>query len=199
MQRTVQHPTTPHPTTPHPTTPLLNPLPPAGQEDRVEAVYREIQEKIGFVPDGLRLYGLSPALLESFVSNISYFNSGERLSPALMAMIRYVVSSDAQCNFCINMNEGFLTNMGLDLDAVRAARTDLNHAPFSAKEKILLKLAATSVSDPDSVNEHDIQEAKANGWSERDIFDVVAQATSNRAFTNVLRTFKVDTQGAFSA
>ena len=189
MQRTVQH----------PTTPLLNPHPPAGQEARVEAVYQAIQKKIGFVPDGLRLYGFSPALLESFVGNISYFNSGERLSPALMAMIRYVVSSDAQCNFCIDMNEGFLTNMGFDLDAVRAARANLDLAPFSAEEKILLKLAAQSVSDPDSVNEHAIEEAKATGWSERDIFDAVAQAASNRAFTYVLRAFKVDAQGTFSA
>jgi len=98
-----------------------------------------------------------------------------------------------------NMNEGFLTNMGFDLDAVRAARNNLDSAPFPAKEKLLLKLAVKSVHDPDSISAHDVQEAKANGWSERDIFDVVAQAASNRAFNYVLRTFKVDAQGAFAA
>lgn len=183
----------------HHVKPLVNPIPPAGQEGRVEAVYQAVKSHIGFVPDGLRLYSFSPALLETFVGNISYFNSGERLPPALMAMIRYVVSSEAKCNFCIDMNEGFLTNMGYDLDAVRAARTHLDSAPFSAKEKILLKLAIKSVNDPDSVSEHEIQEAKANGWSERDVFDAVAQAASNRAFNYILRTFKVDAQGVFPA
>ena len=183
----------------HHVKPLLNPVPPAGQENRVEAVYQAIQKHLGFVPDGLRLYSFSPPLLETFVGNVSYFNSGERLSPALMAMIRYVVSSEAKCNFCIDMNEGFLTNMGFDLDVVRAARNNLDSAPFPANEKILLKLAVKSVNDPDSVSAHDVQEAKDNGWSERDIFDAVAQAASNRAFNYVLRTFKVDAQGAFAA
>jgi len=61
----------------HHVKPLLNPIPPAGQENRVEAVYQAIQNHIGFVPDGLRLYSFSPPLLETFVGNVSYFNSGE--------------------------------------------------------------------------------------------------------------------------
>ena len=178
--------------------PLLIPQAPAGEEGRVDAVFGAIKQHIGFVPDGLRLFSFSPALLESFVGNISYFNSGERLTPSLMAMIRYLVSWESKCHFCIDMNEGFLTGMGLDLDAIRAARNNPEVAPLPEKEKPLLRIALKSVNDPESVNDKDIQAAKAQGWSDRDIFDVVAQATSNRALNYVLRTFKVESQGAFS-
>lgn len=178
--------------------PLITPHAPAGEEGRVNSVFDAIKQHIGFVPDGVRLYSFSPALLENFVGNISYFNSGERLTPSLMAMIRYLVSWESKCHFCINMNEGFLTNMGLDLDAIRAARNNPEAAPLPAKEKPLLMLALKSVNDPESVNDQDIQAAKAQGWSDRDIFDVVAQAASNRAFNYVLRTFNVESQGAFS-
>ena len=183
----------------HQVKPLLNPQAPIGEESRVDAVFQAVKNHIGFVPDGLRLYSFSPPLLEAFVGNVSYFNSGERISPALMAMIRYMVSTEAGCHFCIDMNEGFLTNMGLDLDAVRAARTNPDSAPFPAKEKVLLSLAVKAVHDPDSVSEKDMEEARAQGWSDRDIFDAVAQAASNRAFSYVLRAFKVESQGAFSA
>ena len=179
-------------------TPLLNPQAPHGEEARVDAVFDAIQKHLGFVPDALRLYSFSPPLLESFVGNVSYFNSGERLPPSLMAMIRYLVSWEAKCHFCIDMNEGFLTNMGLDLDAVRAARGKPDAAPIPAKEKPLLMIALKAVNDPDSVAEEDIQAARAQGWTERDIFDVVAQAASNRAFNYVLRTFNVESQGAFA-
>lgn len=179
--------------------PLLNPQSPQGQEARVDAVFDAIKQHIGFVPDALRLYSFSPPLLETFVGNISYFNSGERLSPALMAMIRYQVSSEAKCNFCIDMNEGFLTNMGLDLGAVRAARGNPDIAPLPAKEKVLLKIAVKAVQQPDSIGEQEIQDAKTQGWSERDIFDAVVQAANNRALNFVLRTFKVDAQGVFAA
>lgn len=179
--------------------PLLNPQPPHGEEARVDAVFDAIQKYIGFVPDALRLYSFSPPLLESYVGNISYLNSGERLSPALMAMIRYLVSSEAKCNFCIDMNEGILSNMGVDLGAVRAARGNLDQAPLNDKEKVLLKLAVKAVQQPDSIGEADIQEAKKHGWSERDIFEVVVQAANMRSLNYVLRTFKVEAQGAFAA
>ncbi len=178
--------------------PLITPQVPAGEEGRVDAVFSAVKQYIGFIPDGLRLYSFSPALLETYVANISYFNSGERLAPSLMAMIRYLVSWEAKCNFCIDMNEGFLTNMGLELDSIRAARNNAELAPIPAKEKPLLMIALKSVNNPESVNAQDVQAAKAQGWSDRDIFDVVAQAASNRAFSYVLRTFKVESQGAFA-
>ena len=180
------------------TKPLLNPLPPAGEEARVNAVFGAIEQKLGFVPDGLRLFSFSPPLLENFVSNVGYFNSGERLSPALMAMIRYLVSWNAKCQFCIDLNEGFLANMGVDLDQVRAARENHEAAPVQEKERPLLRIAIKSVQDPESVGLADVAAARAAGWSEREVFDVVAQAASNRAFNQVLRTFKVEGQGVFA-
>ena len=178
--------------------PLLNPCPPIGEEARVDAVLGAIEQKLGFVPDGLRLYTFSPPLLENFVGNVGYFNSGDRLSPSLMAMIRYLVSWNSKCQFCIDMNEGFLSNMGVDIDQVRAARTNPEAAPVQEKERPLLRIALKSVLDPDSVSASDVEAARNIGWSERDIFDAVAQAASNRAFSQVLRTFKVEHQGVFS-
>ena len=178
--------------------PLIIPQAPAGEEARVDAVFSAVKQHLGFIPDGLRLYSFSPALLETFVGNVSYFNSGERLAPSLMAMIRYLGSWESKCHFCIDMNEGFLTNMGLSLDSIRAARGNPDAAPIPAKEKPLLMIALKSVSNPEKVDAKDIQSAKAQGWSERDIFDVVAQAASNRAFNNILRTFNVESQGAFA-
>ena len=177
--------------------PLIFPQVPAGEESHVDDVFAGVKQHMGFIPDGLRLYSISPPLLDTFMGNISYFNSGERLTPSLMAMIRYLVSWESKCHFCIDMNEGFLTNMGLKLDDIRAARNNPDAAPIPAKEKPLLIIALKSVNKPEQVNAKDIQTAKAAGWTDRDIFDVVAQAASNRAFNYVLRTFKVESQGAF--
>ena len=178
--------------------PLIFPQIPAGEEDHVENVFNGVKQHMGFIPDGLRLYSISPPLLDTFMGNIAYFNSGERLTPSLMAMIRYLVSWESKCKFCIDMNEGFLTNMGLKLDDIRAARNNPDAAPIPAKEKPLLMIALKSVNKPEQVNAKDIQTAKAAGWTDRDIFDVVAQAASNRAFNYVLRTFKVESQGVFA-
>ena len=178
--------------------PLLQPIPPAGQEDQVEQIFSGIKEHLGFVPDGLRLYGISPPLLEAFVGNVGYFMGETNLPPELTTMIRYLISAQAGCQFCIDMNESFLLQQGHQLDDVRAARNNPDKAPLDNKQKTLLKLALKSIDDPDAVNSADLDAARQLGWTDRDIFDAVVQAANNRAFNFVLRTFKVESQGVFA-
>ncbi|MBI1424212.1 MAG: hypothetical protein GC149_12140 [Gammaproteobacteria bacterium] len=178
--------------------PLLFPAVPKEDEQRVSAIFHAIEQRLGFIPDALRLYSISPALLENFVANISYFNGGgSNLPGELTAMIRYLVSWQAGCRFCVDMNESFLLSFGKDLDSIRAARNNPAAAPLSDKNKVLLKLALKSVNSPEFVSEQDLDEAKAQGWQERDLFDAVVQAANNRALNTILRTFKVDHQGSF--
>ena len=179
--------------------PLISPHIPAGDEERVAAIFTAIQERVGFVPDGLRLYSLSPPLLETFVGNVAYFNGGGTgLPPELTAMIRYLVSWQSGCSFCVDMNEGFLVNMGKDLDSIRSSRNNPEVAPLADKDKALLKLALKAINSPEFVSKDDLDQVRRLGWQERDLFDAVAQAASNRAFNIVLRTFKVEHQGAFA-
>ncbi|OGT89111.1 MAG: hypothetical protein A2286_11500 [Gammaproteobacteria bacterium RIFOXYA12_FULL_61_12] len=178
--------------------PLLLPTPPQGEEARVEAVFRHVEAHLGMVPDGLRLYGISPDLLDSFLSGVSYFLGHKRLSQELLTMIRYLASERVGCRFCISLNEARLAQLGVSLEAAQAARDDLDRAPISERERPLLRLALKGVTDPDAVQAADLDAARAQGWSDRDLFDVVALAANNRAFTLVLKTFKVEQQGAFA-
>jgi len=180
-------------------TALIHPQVPAGEEAKVAAILGAIEERLGFVPDGLRLYSISPPLLETFISNVGYFNAGgTELPPALTAMIRYLVSWNSGCSFCVDMNEGFLTNMGMDLDSIRASRDNSDAAPLDEKQKALLKLAIKSVNSPEDVSEADLDKMRSNGWSDRAIFDAVVQAANNRAFNYVLRTFNIEHQGSLA-
>lgn len=179
-------------------TPLITPVAPVGEEERVAGVLEAVESHLGFVPDGLRLYSFSPPLMETFVGNITYFNSGDNLSASLMAMIRYLVSWQGQCHYCIDLNEGFMLNMGLELDDIRAARSNPEAAPIEKNEISLLLLALKAVNTPEEVNEQDIASVLEEGWSERDIFDVVVQAASNRAFNLILSAFNLEHQGVFA-
>jgi len=177
---------------------LLSPIPPVGEETRVQAIFDQVREAIGFVPDALRLYAVSPPLLEAFVGNVRYFLQHRTLRAELLAMIRYLVSAEVGCRFCIDLNEARLVDAGLDRDAVRAARKDIDKAPLPDSEKALLAIALRAVDEPDGICEADLAAARRLGWSDRDIFDAVAQACNNRALNFMLKTFKVDHQGALA-
>jgi len=179
--------------------PLLYPQAPAGEEDRVTAIFNGVKEHLGFIPDGLKLYSLSPPLLELFMGYIGYYNQGGTPLPAaLPAMIRYLASWKADCSFCIDMNEGFLTSMNFSLDDIRAARDNPDLAPLEKRERTLLKLALKAVDDSDQVTSVDMENARKEGWSDREIFDAVALSTNNRAFNTLLRTFNIEHQGVFA-
>lgn len=179
------------------THPLIQPTPPAEDQAKVQAIFQAVESKMGFLPDAVRLYAISPPLLEAFLAGVGYFHGGTKLSPQLTAMIRYLVSSSAQCRFCIDLNEGWLIQMGMDLDRLRAARDNPALAPLPPPELTLLRLALTAVEDQDRVTPELIEEAKSAGFGEREVFDAVVQAANNRALNIVLRSFKVETQGGF--
>ncbi len=178
--------------------PLLQPVPPAAEAAKVNDIFQGIAERYGYVPDGVRLYGLSPALLENFLANVGYFMTHQRIDQKLLAMIRYLGSVQVNCTFCIDFNEAYLYQLGADINQVRAARMNINQAPVTEQELPLLRLALKGMENPDALNESDLAAARAHGWNDRDIFDVVALAANNRAFTTMLKAFKVEHQGAFA-
>lgn len=177
---------------------LIKPLVPTEDMNKVNAIFSGIEEHLGFVPDGLRLYGVSPALLESFVGAVGYFMAHQTLSQELLAMIRYLVSSDAGCSFCVDFNAGILLNQGKTTEQLQAARENPENAPLSNEEKVLLKIALAAIDNPEAVTQVDLQKARDHGFSERDVFDVVVIAANNKAFTHVLRTFKIEHQGSLA-
>ena len=88
----------------------VNPVIPESDQELVSNIFGGVEEHLGFVPAGLRLYGISPPLLQSFVGTVGYFMGYERLSQKLLAFVRYLVSSDANCHFCIDFNGAILMN-----------------------------------------------------------------------------------------
>lgn len=180
------------------TSALITPTPPVEDTEKVNAIFASIEDQIGYVPDGIRLYGISPPLLEAFMGNIAYFMAHPRLSQELLAMIRYLVSSDASCSFCIDFNEGLLLNMGKTDEGLKAARENADSAPLPESEKVLLKIALAALENPVGVSKADIEASLEQGFSERDVFDAVVVGANNKAFTHVLRTFNIESQGSLA-
>jgi len=177
---------------------LIFPQTPEGDEEKVNAILENFEQHMGFIPDGLRLYSISPPLLETFAGNVGYFNmGGTQLPPSLTTMIRYQTSWNASCSYCVDLNETFLTNMGFSLDSIRASRNNPDAAPLNENEIALLKLAIKSIEAPEDVAKIDLDQVRQLGWGDREIFDAVAQAANNRAFNYILRTFNIEHQGAF--
>lgn len=175
-------------------TPTLN----TEEQEKVNAMFAVAEEHLGFVPDGLKLYSVSPPLLEAFLGNVGYFLAHPSLRQELLATIRYLVASESGCSFCIDFNEGLLANLGVDIEAVRAARSNPDAAPLTDKERALLKHVLKTLEDPMSQTSESLAGLRALGWADREIFEAVLVGSNNRSFSTMLKAFNVEGQGAFA-
>lgn len=156
--------------------------PPADEKDKVEAIIAPYQKILGRVPGGLQMLGASPPMLEHYAGTIQYYMKHPHLGQPLLTFIRYLVSWRGDCAYCIDLNEAFLMNAGIELDAIRSTREDGALAPLDERDKAMLLLAVDAVDLPEEITPDRLDAVRHLGWSDRDIFDAIWHANLNRAF-----------------
>ncbi|MDA8247376.1 hypothetical protein [Acidithiobacillus sp.] len=164
---------------------------PQEAQGELAEIYGEIEKAFGGVPEGLQLFGVSPTLLRSQWRNLGYFSQHPHLSANFLALLRYILSEDGKCQFCIGFNEALLLNAGFSKEAIASARRDPAHGPLSEQENALLNYVLKAVRDPHSVSEADAARLRDLGWTDQDLFDAVAHGAQHHAVDILFETFRV--------
>ncbi|MEY2342122.1 carboxymuconolactone decarboxylase family protein [Acidithiobacillus sp. IBUN Pt1247-S3] len=167
---------------------------PADAQGELAELYANIQQAFGGVPEGLQLFGVSPKLLQIQMQLLGYFGQHPRLSPNFLALLRYILSEDGHCQFCIGFNRGLLLNAGISDSAIANALKDPRHGPLSDAENQLLDYAVRAVRNPRAVEDQEITALHQLGWTDQDIFDAVAHGAQHTAVDILFETFRVAAQ-----
>lgn len=172
---------------------LIETVAPEQATGTVAEVYREIGQVLGRVPNGMRLYSVSPTLLAHQWQQMGYYMKHPSLSPALLATIRLLVSQANDCDYCIDMNSGMLIGMfGLTPEQVAAIRRDPEAAPFAARDRALLKLVLKTVVQRVPATRAELDALAALGWLPTDVLDAVAHGARNVSVDVLLNAFAVE-------
>lgn len=175
---------------------LLKLTPPEKAEGKLAELYAEAEAFFGSVPNNVRLYGVSPALLENQFHLIGHFSGHATLSAQFLAMIRLLVANSTGSSYCEGFNSGMLLQQKwFSAEHIEAAKSDPENAPLDSKEKSLLLFVLKGVNAPQSVTAADINALKDLGWSEADIFDALAHGARATATNILFDAFKVQLGG----
>lgn len=159
----------------------------------VAQIYGQIEQAFGRVPNGMRLFSSSPALLQQNWQQLGYYMQHPRLSFPLLAFIRMLVSQRHECEYCIGMNEGMLVNMGgFAAEDVAAAKRNPENAPLPEKDKAMLLAVLKTVETPKALDKTDIDRLRALGWEDGDILDAVYHGARNVAIDIMFNAFKIE-------
>lgn len=172
--------------------PLLNTVAPEKAEGRVKEIYG-IFEQMGIpVPLPLQMISASPDYLAIQGHMMQYFMNHPALSPLLLTHIRLLAAHEENYTYCINFNSQLLKSLGgLSDDQVTAAAHDPNKAALKPEEKALLLFVQKVLRDPALTSPEDTQNLKAQGWSDRDIFDATLMGIHMQAMGMMFKAFKM--------
>lgn len=157
-------------------------------QSKVKEFYDKIPEAFD-IPAPLLIASASPKLFERHANILEYFAGHETLEPHMLAAIRYIVSSLKGFQPCIDFNSGLLTAMGMESDDVRSLNNSPIDSAFEKKELMLLEFVKDSIENPKAVNRKDLEDLKAEGWTEQDLVDAVYHASAMFIAGNLSGTF----------
>ena len=159
------------------------------EEDAPPAVaklFDKASEKLGFIPNVLRVYALRPRHLElwdAFYDDLMRGESG--LTKPQREMIAVVVSTVNSCHYCMVSHAAALRKLTGDPVLVEQLRTNYKYAELEPRERAMLDFAVKLTEQSSRCSEDDVEALREAGWSDEDIMDI-AQVAAMFNFTNRL-------------
>ena len=141
-------------------------------------------EKLGFVPNVLRLYALRPARLLAWNAHYEEAMKGEStLTKAEREMIGVVVSATNRCPYCISAHSAALRKLTKDPELADQIAADHARARIPERMKLALDHAVKLTRSPASMTEADVQALRDAGWTDEDVMDIT-EVTALFNFSN---------------
>ena len=139
----------------------------------VAALYETPREKLGFVPNVLRLFALRPSHLLRWNEHYEELMKGDSgLSKAEREMIAVVVSVANECRYCIAAHSAALRKLTKDPALADAVAADHSTAPLEPRVRAMLDYAVKLTLRPTEMSEADVAALRDVGWSDEDVMDV---------------------------
>jgi len=152
--------------------------------DDVLALFAPPREKLGFVPNVLRLFALRPSHLVLWDAHYNELMKGESgLSKAEREMIAVVVSVANECRYCISSHSAALRKLTKDPALADAIAADHTMAPLEPRLRAMLDYAHKLTLRPTEMTADDVAALREAGWGDEDVMDI-AEVTGMFNLTN---------------
>jgi uncharacterized peroxidase-related enzyme len=154
--------------------------------DEIKELWALPLEKLGFVPNVLRVFALRPQHLLKWWDYYDELLRGESgLTKTQREMIAVVVSSTNRCHYCIVSHSAALRKLTKDPALSDQIASDYTAADLEPRERAMLDFAVTLTKASADMTDADVDALREAGWIDEDIFDI-AQVAAMFNFTNRL-------------
>jgi uncharacterized peroxidase-related enzyme len=150
--------------------PPVDPLP-----ERTQEFFDICREKLGLVPNVLKAYSFDIAKLDAFTAMYNDLMLGDSgLSKLEREMIAVTVSAVNRCYYCLVAHGQAVRALSGNPELGEMLVMNYRTAPLDARQRAMLDFAVLMTENSSKVEETDRQHLRDNGFTDRDIWDIVA-------------------------
>jgi uncharacterized peroxidase-related enzyme len=154
----------------------LTALNPEEVTGKTKELFNVVQSKLGSVPNMMRTMGNSPAVLEGYL-NLSGALSHGKLGAKTGELLAIAIGENNSCNYCIAAHN-FIGEKLIKID-----KSDLQDArkgiSTDSKTNAVLQFAKTLINKKGIVNNEDVSNIKAAGFTDGEVAEIVAHVALN--------------------
>lgn len=155
--------------------PRLEAIDPREATGRTKELLDGVQAKLGRVPNLLRTFANSPAALEGYL-NFSGALAGGQLDAKLREQIALTVADANSCEYCLSAHTAIGKMVGLVDEEILASRRAASADP---RTNAALVFAHRIVVKRGELDDSDVREVRAAGFSNGEITEIVANVAVN--------------------
>lgn len=170
----------------------IDTIAPGNAAPEVEALYQEIKQAFGMIPNLFKTYAHHPPLLEANWHKVKRVMMEGVLSRKAKESIALLVSSDNGCRYCVAAHSGALKALGTSAEEIARIETDLDAAEFSAKERSLIRFARRANRAALEVNDAEFAALRQVGASDAEIIEALGVMEVFTAFNRFLDVLDVE-------
>lgn len=146
-----------------------------------QALFNAIQQKLGIVPNFLRVFANSPDALNAFLG-LHHIAGHGKLEAATRERIALALAQQNECEYCLSAHTAIGRKTGLNSEEINANRAGDSQ---DAKAAVAVKFAQALVEHTGQVTTSEINELRAVGYSEAEIVEIITHVGMN-LLTNIL-------------
>jgi uncharacterized peroxidase-related enzyme len=143
----------------------------------VQELFAQNRARPGFVPNVFQAYSLRPAALRGFIALYDALMAEESgLSKAEREMIAVAVSAENHCHYCLVSHGAALRVRSKNAQLADTVAANYRAADITPRQRAMLDYAVKLTHASATIGPADLDELRAHGFSDADIFDITQVA-----------------------
>ncbi|MFL0100643.1 carboxymuconolactone decarboxylase family protein [Tenacibaculum maritimum] len=142
---------------------------------KAKELFDGVEKKLGFIPNLIKVFGNSPATLQSYLS-LGELTGVGNFSGKFREQLALAIAEENACNYCLSAHTAIGKMNGLTEEETKENRKGLASNP---KTQAGLQFAQSVTKNRGKVSTEEIKAVKAAGYTDEDILEIVLNVVSN--------------------